>query len=101
MSWELFFADDLVIIATYLEEYIECIKAWKECLKPKGFHVNMRKTMFMVSGSKPDVLCDSGKHPGSVQCVDWKFVHPVFYMQILGPHVIHNSKEEREEKEAY
>ena len=43
VPWELFFADDLMIIATSLEECVECVKAWKEGLESKGLHVNMTK----------------------------------------------------------
>ena len=41
VPWELFFADDLVIIATSLEECVERVKGWKEGLESKDLHVNM------------------------------------------------------------
>ena len=63
---ELFFADDLVIIATSLEECVERVKAWKEGLESKGLHVNMTKTKFMASGLGLDILLDSGKFPCAV-----------------------------------
>ena len=63
VPWELFFADDLVIIATSLEECVERVKAWKEGLESKGLHVNMAKTKFMASGLGLDILQDSGKFP--------------------------------------
>ena len=63
VPWELFFADDLVIIATSLEECVERVKAWKEGLESKGLHVNMTKTKFMASGLGLDILQDSGKFP--------------------------------------
>ena len=63
---ELFFADDLVIIATSLEECVERVKAWKEGLESKGLHVNMTKTKFMASGLGLDILQDSGKFPCAV-----------------------------------
>ena len=65
VPWELFFADDLVIIAT-LEECVERVKAWKEGLESKGLHVNMTKTKFMASGLGLDILQDSGKFPCAV-----------------------------------
>ena len=65
-SWELFFADDLVIIATSLEECVERVKAWKEGLESKGLHVNMTKTKFMASGLGLDILQDYGKFPCAV-----------------------------------
>ena len=66
VPWELFFADDLVIIATSLEECVERVKAWKEGLESKGLHVNMTKTKFMASGLGLDILLDSGKFPCAV-----------------------------------
>ena len=36
VPWEMFFADDLVIIAISLEECVERVKAWKEGLESKG-----------------------------------------------------------------
>ena len=66
VPWELFFADDLVIIATSLEECVECVKAWQEGLESKGLHVNMTKTKFMASGLGLDILQDSGKFPCAV-----------------------------------
>ena len=59
VPWELFFADDLVIIVTSLEECVERVKAWKEGLESKGLHVNMTKTKFMASGLVLDILQDS------------------------------------------
>ena len=58
---ELFFSDDILIIATSLEECIEHVKIWKEGLESKGRHVNMKKTNAMTSGLKLDVLHDTGK----------------------------------------
>ena len=66
VPWELFFADDFVIIATSLEECVERVKAWKEGLESKGLHVNMTKTKFMASGLGLDILQDSGKFPCAV-----------------------------------
>ena len=66
VPWELFFADDLVIIASSLEECVERVKAWKEGLESKGLHVNMTKTKFMASGLGLDILQDSGKFPCAV-----------------------------------
>ena len=61
VPWELFFADDLVIIATSLEECIDRVKAWKEAMESKVLRVNMGKTKFVASGIDLDVLRDSGK----------------------------------------
>ena len=54
--WELLFTDDLVIIAIFLEECIDRPKAWKDGLESKGIWVIMKKTMFMASRRKLDLL---------------------------------------------
>ena len=56
VPWVLFFADDLVIIATSLEKCVEHVKAWKEGLEFKGLHVNMTKTKSTASGLGLDIL---------------------------------------------
>ena len=66
VPWELFFADDLVIVATSLEECVARVKAWKEGMGSKGLRVNMGKTKCMASGIDLDVLHDSGKFPCAV-----------------------------------
>ena len=66
IPWELLFADDLVIVADSLEKCVAKVKAWKEGLESKGLRVNMKKTMFMASGPKLDVLRESGKYPCAV-----------------------------------
>ena len=40
VPWELLFADDLVIVATSLEECVTHAKAWKETVESKGLRVN-------------------------------------------------------------
>ena len=40
VPWELFYADDLVIIAYSLEECIERLEKWKDNMEAKGLHVN-------------------------------------------------------------
>ena len=80
------FIDDLVIVATSIEECVACVKAWKEGMEAKGLRVNMDKTKFMVSGVDLDVLHDSSKFTcavcragvgtSSIQCVGCKhWVH--------------------------
>ena len=47
LLWELFYADDLCLIAKTEEELLERIKCWKDTLKSKGLRVNMSKTKVM------------------------------------------------------
>ena len=65
-SQELFYADDLVLIADSLEECISKLETWKNGMECKGLRVNMKKTKVMVSGVGLDVLKDSGKYPCAV-----------------------------------
>ena len=66
VPWKLLFADDLVIIATSLEECIDRVKAWKEAMESKVIRVNMGKTKFMASGINLDVIRDLSKFPCAV-----------------------------------
>ena len=66
VPWEMFFADDLVIIADSLDECVRRVKVWKESMEAKGLRVNMNKTVLMASGHNLDVLQDSGKYPCAV-----------------------------------
>ena len=84
VPWELFFADDLVIIATSLEECVERVKAWKEGLESKGLHVNMTKIKFMASGLGLEILQESGKFPCAVSYGSRQVIHPLLQMQLVG-----------------
>ena len=66
VPWEMFFADDLVIIADSLDKCVDRVKVWKEAMEAKGLRVNMNKTVLMASGHHLDVLQDSGKYPCAV-----------------------------------
>ena len=74
---EITYIDDLVLIADTQGEYISKPKAWKAGMESKGLHVNMEKTMFLVSGVGHDVLKKSGKYPCAVCCsgVDNNSIH--------------------------
>ena len=54
VPWELLYADDLALIID-TQECISKLKAWKAGMESKGLHVNMKKTMFMVSSDDLDV----------------------------------------------
>ena len=51
------------MIADTLEECITKLKAWKNGMENRGLRVNMKKTIFMISGAGLDVLRDSGAFP--------------------------------------
>ena len=60
--WELFYADDLVIMSKILEK----LKTWKKAKEAKGLKANMTKTKLMISGPELNLLRDSGKYPCAV-----------------------------------
>ena len=64
--WELLYADDLVIIATSLDELLLKISRWKIEMESKGLRVNMPKTKVMICATDSNPLKDSGKYPCAV-----------------------------------
>ena len=64
--WELFYADDLVIMSKTLNELLEKLKTWKKGIEAKGLRANMTKTKLMISGPELNLLRDSGIYPCAV-----------------------------------
>ena len=62
LPWEVFYADDLVIISKTLNELLEKLKTWKKGMEAKGLKANMTKTKLMISGPELNLLRDSGKY---------------------------------------
>ena len=60
-TWELLYADDLMISAESKEELLVKVKRWKTEMEKKGLHVNMEKKKIIESGINLDVLKKSGK----------------------------------------
>ena len=65
-SWELLYADDLMISAESIEELLVKVQTWKTEMEKNGLHVNMGKTKIMESGINLDMLKKSGKYPCGV-----------------------------------
>ena len=53
------YADDLVIIADSLEEYVRRLLTWKEAAEDKRLRVNAGKTKVMICGTGLDLLLSS------------------------------------------
>ena len=80
LPWELFDADDFVLLAESREILVKKIKIWKEGLKSKGLKVNIGKTKVMKCHGAANVQVESGKYPcgicgkgvgkNSIQCGD-------------------------------
>lgn len=86
LPWELFYADDLCLIAESEEELVEKIRRWKDAMKLKGLRVNMDKTKVMCckvrtgqaenSGRWPCAVCKAGVGSNSINCTGCKqWVH--------------------------
>ena len=65
-SWEILYADDLVLIAETLDLLMEKLKLWKDNMENKGLRVNMGKTKVMICGKGLNTIKPSGKYPCSV-----------------------------------
>jgi len=52
LPWELFSADDLIVIAETEEDLIKRLNEWKNDVENKGIRVNMNKTKVMISGER-------------------------------------------------
>ena len=65
-SWELLFADDLVIIAEILVELLEKFRVWKINLEAKDLRVNVGKTKIMVSAHNAPKPVEASKFPCGV-----------------------------------
>ena len=78
LPWELFYADDLVLLAESREILMEKIMIWKEGLENKGLKVNIGKTKDMKchvdantqveSGKYQCGICGKGVGRNSIQC---------------------------------
>ena len=68
VPWEDLYADDLVIIAKWLEECVRRLLTWKEAMEEKGLRVNVGKTKIMICGTGLDLLQSSGEFPCAVCC---------------------------------
>ena len=66
VPWENLYADDLVIIAYFLEECVRRLLIWKEAMEKKGLRVNAGKTKVMICGTGLDHLQSSGEYPCTV-----------------------------------
>ena len=86
LPYELFYADDLVLIAETEKMLLEKLSKWKENIEGKGLRVNMAKTKIMKcknnagqarsSGKWPCRVCNKGVGRNSIQCTRCnKWIH--------------------------
>ena len=68
-TWEMLYADDLVISAETEEGLKMKLNKWKTEMEAKGLRVNMGKTKIMVSGVNLQTLKDSGEYPCNAEKV--------------------------------
>ena len=82
LPWELFYADDLALLAESEEKLLEMIRRWKDGMEQKGLKVNMGKTKVMNckvrqgqaenSGKFPCGICKKGVGRNSIYCTKCK-----------------------------
>src|SRR5208282_5968630 len=82
LPWELFYADDLALLAETEEELLEMIRRWKDGMEQKGLKVNIGKTKVMNckvrqgqaenSGKFPCGICKKGVGRNSICCTKCK-----------------------------
>src|SRR5271157_5380734 len=63
LPWELFYADDLPLLAEPEEELLEMIRQWKDGMEQKWLNVNMGKTKVMNCKVRQGQAENSGKFP--------------------------------------
>ena len=68
LPYELFYADDLVLMADTREQLTAKLSTWREGMEAKGLRVNMRKTKVMGCRDGEGHREVTGKYPCSV-CV--------------------------------
>ncbi len=82
MPYELFYADDLVLMADTREQLMAKLSTWREGMEAKGLRVNMGKTKVMrcrdgeghreATGKYPCSVCRKGVGSNSIECMECK-----------------------------
>ena len=62
VSWELLYADDLVLIAES-DKSMDKLRVWKKSFEKKDLKVNVEKTKLMSCSDELSVAKESGKFP--------------------------------------
>jgi hypothetical protein len=66
VPWELFYADDLVLMAETEELLLGKVEIWKQKVEAKGLRVNIGKTKVMKCQVRSERLEDTGRYPCGV-----------------------------------
>ena len=82
LSWELLYADDLVVLAETEEDLIKRLNEWKDNVENGGMRIDMIKTKVTISGERqkpmqkaarwPCGVCGRGVGRSSIQCTSWR-----------------------------
>ena len=86
LPWDLFYADDLALLAETENKLKEKLERWQKEMEAKGLRVNMGKTKIMHcqvkygqaenSGKWPCGICKKGVEDNSIQCTAcMKWIH--------------------------
>jgi len=66
LSWELLYADDMVVIAETEDDLIKRLNERKDFVENKGIRVNMNKTKVMICGERQKVTQKAVRWPCGV-----------------------------------
>jgi hypothetical protein len=86
LPYELFYADDLALVAGTREQVMVKLSMWREGMEAKGLRVNMGKTKVMrchvgeghreATGKYPCGVCAKGVGSNSIECTECrKWIH--------------------------
>ena len=80
---ELFYADDLVLLAGTKEELVQKINTWKTGMEEKGLQVNVGKSKVMRCRNRTCQAENSGTFPcGICKKGSWNKLNPVHCLQL-------------------
>ena len=66
LTWELLYADNLVVIAETEEDLIKRLNEWKDNVENRGMRVNMIKTKVVISGECQKPIQKAARWPCGV-----------------------------------
>ena len=80
-SWELLYADDLMLIAETLEDLKKKLTIWKDNIEARGLRVNVNKTKLVCRKHNLSVKSDPVKWPCSI-CRKGVDSNSIFYKAV-------------------
>jgi len=63
LQWELFYADDLVVIAKTEDDLIKRLNEWKDNVENRGMRLNMNKMKVIISEKCQKLMQEAARWP--------------------------------------